>query len=214
MLAYSIEGIPSVLLLLLLHQPAQLAASLGLSKDFFKGLLAAFIFTLPMLLGYAVVFAYNDQLTWQEVIIGSVCAAFFEELYFRGILFGQLFRYGKIGFFPAILLGAVLFALAHLHQSNDPAELVGIFGATFVGAILFAWVYAEWDNLWVPIFLHLLMNLYWGLFSAGDNAMGGNEANLFRLLTIALAIGGTIIYKRKKKLALAVNKRTIWKKHS
>jgi len=78
---------------------------------------------------------------------------------------------------------------------------------------LFAWLYVEWNyNLWVPIFLHMLMNLSWGLFSVSDNAFGGIYSNVFRIATIVLAITLTLFYKKKKRTKLEINKNTIWMK--
>ncbi len=66
----------------------------------------------------------------------------------------------------------------------------------FGGAAWFAWLYVEWrNNLWLPIGLHILMNLYWALFDIESNALGGVWANVFRGLTIALSI----IYTLRKK---------------
>jgi len=92
--------------------------------------------------------------------------------------------------------------------------MAGVFAVTFLGAAFFAWFYAEWDfNLWVPIFLHTFMNLAWTLFTVSENAAGGLAANIFRDLTIAAAIAGTILYKRREGLALAVKKSALlWQK--
>lgn len=208
---YLIVGLPMVAVLFLLHTPNKVLESMGISTGFLRGLAVALICTLPMLLGYAGVFQFNTELTWTKIFTGAICAALFEELFFRGFLFGQIFRYTRFGFFPVIIFGAILFAIGHLYQSQDPGTLVGIFLTTFLGAGLFAWVFVEWDfNLWVAIWLHLLMNLYWMLFSAGENALGGVYSNVFRVLTITLVIVGTIVYKRRKGLALAVNRETLW----
>jgi len=101
----------------------------------------------------------------------------------------------------------------HLYQSDELSTLVGVFLTTLLGGILFAWLYVEWDNnLWVPIFLHLFMNLFWEMFSVSDNAFGGAYSNIFRLITIALVIALTVLYKRKKGIKLEVNMNTIWMK--
>lgn len=79
-----------------------------------------------------------------------------------------------------------------------------------MGAVLFAWLYIEWDeNLWVPIFLHALMNLSWHLFEMDETALGGILPNVFRGLTIALAIIFTIVYKKRKGEHLAITKRNL-----
>lgn len=209
-LTYLLVGIPIFLATWHLNLNNFLS-SLGLQKGFLQGVVVALICTLPMLIGYAIVFEWNQEANWNKIVTGVICAAFFEELYYRGFLFGQIFRFTKIGFIPAILIGALIFASAHLYQSSDPGTLIGIFMTTFFGAGLFAWVYVEWDNnLWVPIWLHLLMNLFWLLFSAGDNALGGVYSNIFRVLTITTVIVGTIVYKKRKGKALVINRNSLW----
>ncbi len=80
-------------------------------------------------------------------------------------------------------------------------ESIGVFSVTFLGAAWFAWLYVEWNNnLWVPITLHSLMNLYWGLFTLEDNALGGIWANVFRGMVIAISIVVTI--RRNKSLTI------------
>lgn len=212
-LTYSLIGVPILLGTLILHGGRHLGEALGLARGIGQGAGLALVATLPMLLGYAAVFPFSDEVTGKKVMLGAVCAAFFEEVYYRGFLFGQLFRYTRLGFFPALIIGALLFASGHLYQSQDPATLVGIFLTTFMGAGFFAWVYAEWNyNLWVAIFLHFFMNLFWMLFSAGDNALGGGYANVFRVLTIALTVVGTLSYKRWQGLPLAIFRGTLWMK--
>ena len=213
-LAYIIVGIPIFAGLAFIHGPNRVAHSIGINHSFLKGMIVALLFTLPMFLGYAVLFEFNKTMTLTGVMSGVVAAGLFEELYFRGFLFGQFYRFTKFGFVPSIIIGALLFASAHLYQSQDLTTLIGIFITTFLGAILFAWVYVEWNyNLWVAIFLHAFMNLAWMMFSVSDNAFGGHYANIFRLLTIIFVIVGTIIYKRRKGLKLEVTRKTLWMKH-
>jgi uncharacterized protein len=210
-LAHVIVGLPLIIALFLIHKPKDLASSIGINKGFGKGLFFAFLCTFPMLIGYSFFFKFNIKITCNEIFSGVIFAAFFEELYFRGILFGQLFRYARIGFIPSVLICAVLFAAGHLWQSSDFSVLIGIFATTFLGAIFFAWTYIEWDNnLWVPMGLHLFMNLYWNLFSAGNNALGGFYSNIFRILTITLVICGTLFYKKRKGIKLIVNRNNLW----
>ena len=213
-ITYLLVGIPLFLGTILIHHGKSFLSSLGLDKSIGKGMLVSLIFTLPMFLGFAIVFEPSTEVSVSKILTGVLAAAFFEELYFRGFLFGQLFRFTKIGFIPSIIIGAIIFASAHLYQSQEFWTLVGVFLITFMGAVLFAWIYVEWNyNLWVPIFLHLFMNLSWMLFSVSDNALGGTYANVFRVVTIALAIIGTLVYKRRNGLPLEINKATIWMKN-
>ncbi len=214
-LAYLTVASPLLLAVVFLHGAGNFFSEIGLSSSIPRALIFALLCTLPMLIGYASVFELDQELTFNRIFGGAIMAAFMEELLYRGILFGQLFRHTRLGFIPAILFGALIFAAAHLYQSQDPGTLVGIFLTTFMGAVLFAWAYVEWkDNLWVPIFLHFFMNLFWMLFSVSDNAFGGTYANVFRGITIALIILLTILYKRRKGLKMAVNRQTIWMKSS
>ena len=210
LLAYLIVGIPLFIGILLLHKPQHFFSSLGFHRKIGEAFLFAMICTLPMLIGFALNFSFNSGITFRYILMGAVAAAFFEELYFRGFFFGQIFRYTRFGFLPAILLPSVIFASLHLYQSFDVWIMTGIFITTLLGSALFAWVFAEWDNnLWVPVFLHFLMNLVWMLFSAGGNALGGLISNLTRALTVALIIILTLYKKRMRREALVIRNGTI-----
>lgn len=211
LIAYLLVGIPIFIALFLLHPAKEIVKSMGLDRGLPWGMGAAFVAALPMFIGYGIASSVNPEFGWTNFLVRVVAAGFFEEVYFRGFLFGQLFRYTRLGFLPAILGGALIFASMHLYQSQDLETLIGIFMATFFGALLFAWVYVEWDyNLWGAIFLHAFMNFSWDLFDVSDNAYGDNYANICRMLTIALVIVGTIIYKRKKGLAMRINWKSLW----
>ena len=210
LLAYLLIGLPLFIGISIIHPFKRIIGSLGLNDSLKTGIGFPLVCTLPMFIGYSIVFPFNNDISGREIILGAVAAAFFEELYYRGIFFGQLFRYSRLGFIPAITIGAIVFAVGHLYQSREISTMIGIFLTTFMGAILFAWVYAEWKyNLWVPVFLHFFMNFFWMLFSAGDNALGGWYANMFRLITIVLVIGLTVLYKLRKGEKFEVNRHTL-----
>lgn len=212
-IAYVISGIPLIIGLLLMHKPSRVIDSIGLNRSFPKATAFSLICTAPMLIGYAIVFDFNTELSLNVFLISGVAAAFFEELYFRGFLYGQVYRYTNFGFIPSVIAGAILFASVHMYQSSDPVELAGIFAVTFLGGLFFAWMYTEWNhNIWVPVGVHFFMNVFWMLFSAGDNALGGLYANVFRVMTIILVICLTLVYKKKNGLPFEVNRYTIWLK--
>jgi len=211
LLTYAITGIPLYIGTYLINRNTPILESLGLYKSVGMGFVFALLCTLPMFIGYGILFDFNTEITVNTILLGVVAAGFFEELFFRGFLFGQLFKNTRLGFIPSVLFGALFFGSLHLHQSTDMMELTGIFLITFLGGILFAWTYVEWNySLWVPIFLHMLMNLAWELFSVSTNALGDVYANVFRVLTIALIIILTILYKKGKKLPLAIDKNNLW----
>lgn len=209
--SYLIVGIPVFAGTMLIHKKGNIVEPLGLSSSLYSGFKWGLLFTLPMFLGGWIYFTFHQELEWQQLIAGTFIAGIMEELYYRGFLFGQLFRNTRLGFVASIFLSALLFAMAHLYQSENPAEMLGIFSLTFMGAIYFAWLYVEWQyNLWVPIFTHSFMNLSWALFLIDNTALGGTKANIFRALTIAAAILLTLYIKKKKKKPLIINKNNLW----
>jgi len=212
-LAYTLSALPILLGVWLVHKKWNFAQYLGLNGKIFKALLFSAAATAPMFIGYYLAFDVNTEITVNQLLISVIAAGFFEEVFFRGFLFGQLYRFTRLGFVPAIFIGALWFGAIHLYQSHNLNSALGIFGITFLGAVLFGWLYTEWENnLWVAIFSHSLMNLSWLLFSVDENAMGGWYANLFRLISIVLMILLTIYSKSHKNRSMAINRRTIWMK--
>ncbi len=53
---------------------------------------------------------------------------------------------------------------------------------------------------------HSLMNLAWHLFEMDETALGGMPPNVFRGLTIALAIVFTTVYKKRRNKGLMITK--------
>lgn len=212
-LIYFIIGVPIFIGTCVINNNINYLKYLGLSGNVLTGLGLAALFTIPMFVGGLFFYKFNKIIDFQTLIAGTLLAGFFEELYFRGFLFGQLFKKTSLGFIPAIFFGALVFASGHLYQSQNISELIGIFIVTFSGAIFFAWLYVEWNyNLWVPVFTHTFMNLSWNLFAVDSSALGSVTANVFRGLTIVLAIVFTIKYKRRHHHKLLVNRGTLFSK--
>lgn len=206
-LTYFILGIPIYFGTYLINRKQNIFSNLGLNHNIPKSFAIALLFALPMFLGGLFCFEFKEEYSIQNLIAGSIVVGFVEELFYRGFFFGMLFKTTRLGFITSIILGAFIFAAGHLYQSQDTTELIGIFSITFMGAILFAWLYVEWNyNLWVPIFLHALMNLAWHLFEMDSTAMGGVLPNVFRGITIFLAIFLTIKYKKKHNQEFMVTK--------
>ncbi len=180
--------------------------NIGLQKGFLTGLLFSVVAVLPMLISSAVVGQLNEDLDMGSLIHKTAIAGFMEEFLFRGFLFGILFRKLGWGFVPASILGAMIFGIGHIYQGSTFLEMMGVFFVTAAGAVWLAWLFIEWDgNLWVPIFLHILMNLSWVLFEVSNNALGGFYSNLFRLITIAMTVVVTIYYHKKRGLRISKN---------
>lgn len=159
-----------------------------------------------MLISSAFAGKVNPDLNLSSLIHKTVAAGFMEEIFFRGFLFGLLFRKAGWGFIPASILGALIFGLGHIYQGSSIAEILAVFLITAIGAVWFAWLFIEWnENLWVPIFLHIFMNLSWVLFDVSSNAVGGIYTNIFRAVTIASTIVITIYFNKKSGLRIKKN---------
>ncbi len=172
----------------------------GLKSDIALAAKVSFLCTLPMLVGYA--WLSNGTLRFDLLLLlsSSLLPALSEEVLYRGFLFGQLHRRGGWAFIPAALLSAVIFGMGHLYQGSSTNEVIGIFMVTAMGGMWFSWLYKSWNyNLWVPLGFHFFMNLWWTMFSAGDTALGGWGANIFRAATIILSILATVQYQKKQQ---------------
>lgn len=195
--------VPTVLIIGLIYGFNNLLYNIGIQKGFGIGLLFSIITVLPMFISSAIIGQIGENLKMSRLIHQTLFAGFMEEYLFRGFLFGILFRKLGWGFIPASILGALIFGLGHIYQGSTFLEITGIFFVTSIGAIWFAWLYIEWNNnLWVPIILHILMNLSWALFEVSNNALGGFYTNLFRIITITLTIIITIKYNKKNGLKI------------
>lgn len=199
--------LPVVIVLLFLHGRKDFPRSLGLDGNFIKGMVFALISTLPLFIAFPVVGDFNGGLTWDKLVRSAFIAAFFEEVIFRGFIFGQLFRYCKIGFWWSVIIPSLLFGSIHLYQGSDPLSSLAAFGVTFIGGLFFSWIYVKWNfNLWCPVGLHFFMNLSWLLFTVEGNsvAAGGVVSNVFRILSVVVAIVLTNVYLRKRATADSV----------
>lgn len=198
---YSWWIFPSLLVVGILFGFKNMLNDLGLNKSILVGVIFSIITVSPMILSYSIIGKIDDNLSFGTLIHKTFVSGFLEEYFFRGFLFGILFRKLKWGFIPAAILGALIFGLGHISQGSTFIEMLGVFAVTAFGAIWFSWLYIEWNNnLWIPIFVHILMNLSWSLFNVSENAMGGIYTNIFRVITIGLTIIITIRYHKKRGL--------------
>ena len=207
--SYSWWIIPSIITLGVLFGFKNIFKELRIQKDFLFGLGFSFVTVLPMFVSSAIIGKVDENLNLGVLLHGTVLAGFMEEFLFRGFLFGILFRKLGWGFIPASIFGAVIFGLGHLYQGSTFSETLGVFFVTSMGALWFAWLFIEWnENLWIPIFLHIFMNLSWVLFNVGSNALGDYYTNIFRIITITLTIIITIIYNKRKD-TFRINKKNL-----
>ena len=82
-------------------------------------------------------------------LAGGIISPVAEEVFFRGIVYGFLRRWGIV---VAITLSTLVFVLAHPMGSGLPLPQI-------TGGILFAAAYEKEGNLLVPITVHVLGNM-------------------------------------------------------
>ncbi|WP_164009497.1 CPBP family intramembrane glutamic endopeptidase [Pyxidicoccus trucidator] len=179
-------------------RPGAAFREVGLGRSPLRAAGFSLVATLPMLVTYARAAGFTPtKLDWGFAIMVAMMAPLAEEVLFRGFLFGQLRRRARWSFWGAALVGLVPFALGHLYQAgHDLWGVVGVLAITGAGHLFFAWLLERWGDLWVPIGMHALMNLWWHLFAVDSTALGGLQANLARFLTVGLAIGLTLRLRR------------------
>lgn len=198
----------------LLTRPRHAAHALGLDGRPLRALLLGLLLTAPMALGLALKAPLTlDSDTPYALARHAVLPGFGEELLYRGLLFGLLFRIAGWGFLPAALTGALLFGGAHLSQGGSAIEAAGIFAITALGGVWFAWLYVEWDfDLWVPVAFHVLMNAWWVVFPVADNALGPAWTVGLRLLVIAFSVAVTLAHVRTRGGRRLRGREWIWRR--
>ena len=171
---------------------------LGIHHSLVKSFALALLCVLPMFLIFPFFFELNHGLKATLVFQKAVMPALFEEIAYRALVLGVLFRFCGWSFWPAVLINGIVFGLSHLYQANDLLEAFFTFAVTFIGAVWFGWLYIKrgYYNLYIPIFLYMLMNFSWITFEVSTGA-AGNTVDKARLLTILLSIILTIYSENK-----------------
>ncbi len=95
---------------------------------------------------------------YQHMVFVSFVAGICEEIIYRGFLFWFLSNYMPV--FPALLCANIPFALAHL-TSTGIKNTIG----AFVLAMIFSGAYLLTKSLWLPIVLHILVDIYAAVFA-------------------------------------------------
>lgn len=182
-------------------RPGAAFRELGFGRSPFRAAVFSLVATLPMLVTYGQATGFVTKwLWWGFVFTTVVLGPIAEEVLFRGFLFGQLRRRAGWSFWGATLVGMAPFALGHLYQGMQTRHgtwgLVGVLAITGAGHVFFSWLLERWGDLWVPIGMHALMNLWWYLFGVDDSGLGDVQANVARFITVGLAIGLTLWRRR------------------
>ena len=157
-----------LILLLIVSTCGTGSSSIGLARGQIligakRGLIWSGIFGICACLGFAALYATDINPlklikthlppSPQDIVlffvVGGLVAPIAEEIFFRGIVYGFLRRWGIL---LALIGTTVIFVLAHAIISRIPLTQI-------VGGIVFAVAYEVEGNLMVPITIHVLGNM-------------------------------------------------------
>lgn len=174
--------------------------SLGFNRTVMKPFFGSVIAVMPMLIGFYVINGINVSLSFREIFWMSIWAGINEEIVYRAFIVGILVRYANWPFLLAAILSGILFGMGHLYQAATLTQGIGIFLFTTAVGVGFAAFFKYWNwNIWFPLFLHIFMNLSWVIFSSNGNVLMNSTLNIFRGMTILLAVVLTIVYIKSKR---------------
>jgi membrane protease YdiL (CAAX protease family) len=179
--------------------PRRCISALGLNGSVWIAAKIGLIATAILPITYAFIAPLNQENLAQDIFAGAILPGIGEEVLFRGMLFGLLFRFAGWGFLPAALLGASLFGIGHFYQGSSLAEFLGIFGITGLAALWWSWIYIEWDNnIWMPAAFHILMNMYFSIFDVATGTLGSWSFFAIRAAVCLISLGLTVRHAKKR----------------
>ena len=158
-----------LVLVLLVSRWGRGISSIGLGREqafagLKRGLVWSAIFGLCAFLGFVVLYAGHIENPLRLVktplppdfqgivfffVVGGLVSPIAEEVFFRGVVYGFLRRWGVL---VAVIGSTVIFVGAHAIISRIPLTQV-------VGGLVFATAYEVEGNLMVPIMIHSLGNI-------------------------------------------------------
>ncbi len=177
--------------------PRGVLRQVGLDAPILPALAFALIASFPMLLGFALTRSLTPHLQLRPLLFLTVLSPLVEEIEFRG--FGVLQLKYRTGwpFWVVVWPSALLFGYGHMEQGSMLLESVELFLLLTAGGVTLAWLAQKWQSLWVPVALHICMNLWWELFSISRTAIGGWLPFVLQNFTILVAILLTLYAKRQ-----------------
>jgi membrane protease YdiL (CAAX protease family) len=150
----------------------------GMGRELGIGLLIGFgLYTvcilILMVMGIYRVEGFNPLTFLLPALAMAVSSGVFEELLFRGVLFGSIER--MFGSWTALVVSSLLFGLVHL--MNPQATMEGALFIAVEAGILLAGAYMLTGRLWMSMGFHFSWNytqegIFSGIVSGNDAAQG------------------------------------------
>jgi len=180
--------------------PRGVLREVGLDAPILPAFAFALIASSPMMLGFALTRSLTPHIQVRPLLFLTVLSPLVEEVEFRG--FGVLQLKHRTGwpFWVVVWASALLTGYGHMEQGGTLLESIELFLLLTAGAVTFAWLAYRWQSLWVPVALHICMNLWWELFSIARSAIGGWFPFVLQSSTMLLAILLTLYAKRERTI--------------
>ena len=175
----------------------EMAHELGLATSFSRGIAFGFAATLPMLVGFALTHSITPHMQAAEILFLTVFSPIVEGIEFRGLGMRVLQRGTGWPFWVVVWPQALLFGLGHIEKGQNIADMAGLLLVTGTGGVVFAWLAYRWQSLWFSISVHILVNLWWSVFSVSKTAIGGWFPFVLQAITIFAAIAITLRWSRR-----------------
>ncbi len=163
------------------RRPVSELSLAGAGREFGSGLLvgtglytAAVI--ILMLLGYFHIDGLNPWPFMLFTLPMAISSAFFEELFFRGVVFRVTEEY--LGSWIALIVASLIFGLVHL--SNPDATLEGALFISIEAGVLLVAVYMLTRRLWMAIGFHMSFNFTQASIFSGETSGNAFHPGLLR----------------------------------
>lgn len=134
-----------------------------LVMDFLFQPLISLIFNEPADYSYFSIIKGNKLLYFKWLFNMWLSAAIGEELLFRAFTFSQLKRIIGDQKIVIIIISAILFSLPHLYQGSSGLAITFLFG------LVFAFIYYKYQNIWINILVHGLIDTLFLTLSFSDH---------------------------------------------
>jgi len=194
--------------------PKRCFSALGLDGSVWIAVKVGLIATVILPITYALIAPFSLENLGQDIVGGAILPGIGEEILYRGMLFGLLFRFAGWGFLPAALFGASVFGIAHFYQGNTVFEFLGIFGITAIAALWWSWIYIEWDNnIWMPAAFHILMNMYFAMFDVAEGTLGSWSFFVIRAIVCLISIALTVRHAKKRGYFKITGRDWVWQRN-
>lgn len=152
----------------------------GILKNSFIGIgFSLCILTMVLLISSTVLDIHLEHIPLKEsffkqlilVVITNLAIAFWEEVFFRGLVFNTCYE-NKFGFHKSAFISALLFSLVHWSSFDmNTTSWFWYLGIVFMGYLLVV-IYKWTNSIWSAVCFHFTWNFIVDFFDSSQNKIG------------------------------------------